>query len=72
MQTALQRLGYKCYHMVEAGNTRSFRYWLEALEAKYENKGKPYRRSEFDKLLGQYSVSHCIPCSGSLEKTELF
>lgn len=28
--------------------------WLEALEAKYDGKGKPYGRAEFDKLLG-----HC-------------
>jgi hypothetical protein len=28
--------------------------WMEALEAKYDGKGKPYGRAEFDKLLG-----HC-------------
>lgn len=26
--------------------------WMEALEAKYDGKGKPYGRAEFDKLLG--------------------
>ena len=29
--------------------------WVEALEAKYEGKGKPYGRQEFDALLG-----HCM------------
>jgi hypothetical protein len=28
--------------------------WTEALEAKYDGKGKPYGRAEFDKLLGHY------------------
>lgn len=56
MQTALERLGYKSYHMLEAGKTSSFRYWLEGLKAKYAGEGKPFGRTEFDKLLGNYSV----------------
>ena len=57
MQRALQRLGYKSYHMMEAGYSRTFPYWLEALKAKYAGEGKPFERPEFDKLLGEYSVS---------------
>jgi hypothetical protein len=30
------------------------KYWLAALQAKFEGKGKPYGRAEFDRLLG-----HC-------------
>ena len=45
--------------MVEAGRTRTFRYWLEALRAKYEGEGEGevYGKVEFDKLLGEFSVS---------------
>ena len=58
MQKALQTLGYKSYHMIEAlRNPKAFDYWLEALEAKYSSVGKPYQRGDFDKLLGDYSVS---------------
>lgn len=57
MQHALQKLGYKSYHMIEgARNPKAFSYWLEALKAKYAGEGKPYERPEFDKLLQNYSV----------------
>lgn len=56
MQMALQRLGYKCYHMLEAGKTSRMGHWLEGLKAKYEGQGKPFGRTEFDKLLQDYSV----------------
>lgn len=58
MQNALPTLGYKSYHMIEAlRHPKAFIYWLEALKAKYSDQGKPYQRVEFDKLLGNYSVS---------------
>jgi hypothetical protein len=56
MQVALQKLGYKSYHMIEGYRTKAMKYWLEALRAKYANEGVPYQRVEFDKLLGDYSV----------------
>ena len=57
MQHALQKLGYKSYHMIEgARNLNAFSYWLEALKAKYAGEGKPYGRTEFDKVLKNYSV----------------
>lgn len=31
--------------------------WLEALEAKYDGKGRPFERKQWDKLLGRYRVS---------------
>ena len=62
MQSALQTLGYKSYHMAEtANNPGSIVYWLEALKAKYLGQGKPYAKAEFDKLLGNYSVSLLHP-----------
>lgn len=42
--------------MVEAGHTKTFSYWLEALKAKYLGDGQPYEQAEFDKLLGNFSV----------------
>lgn len=56
MQHALQKLGIRSYHMTEAGKTKSFNYWHEALKAKYAGEGRPYGRKEFDKLLGEYGV----------------
>lgn len=35
-------------------NPRDNEMWMEAIEAKFDGKGKPYGRAEFDKLLG-----HC-------------
>lgn len=32
-------------------------YWISALEAKYEGKGKPFERAEFDEVFGNYMVS---------------
>lgn len=31
-------------------------FWNEALEAKFEGKGKPFGKEEFDKFLGDYNV----------------
>jgi hypothetical protein len=54
---ALRLLGInECYHGWQPlfENPRDNEMWMEALEAKYDGKGKPYGRAEFDKLLG-----HC-------------
>lgn len=64
LYTALNKLGYRSYHMLETGNNKKDKHydcWLEALTIKYYGKGKPYGRAEFDKLLGKYSVSrNCL------------
>lgn len=46
----------ECYHGWQPlfENSRDNEMWMEALEAKYDGKGKPYGRAEFEKLLG-----HC-------------
>lgn len=47
---------YEFYHGFQAilNNPRDNEMWLEALEAKFDGKGKPYGLEEWDKLLG-----HC-------------
>ncbi|KAF2087020.1 hypothetical protein K490DRAFT_43230 [Saccharata proteae CBS 121410] len=52
---ALKRLGiYQFYHgwLSIFNNPRDNEMWLEALEAKFDNKGDRYTRKEWDKLLG--------------------
>ena len=59
--TALRTLGYATYHGTEVfKNTHDMhlKCWEEGLTAKYYN-GKPYGRSEFDKLLKNYNVNIC-------------
>ena len=34
-----------------------FPLWIEALNAKFRGRGKPFGRLEFDKVLGEYDVS---------------
>ena len=54
---ALEVLGYNgIYHMREVFKNQHGQYWISALEAKYEKKGKPFGRAEFDELLGNYAV----------------
>lgn len=59
---ALKKLGYHPYHMAEAMNTApmDFPLWEEALRAKFYGEGKIWGREEFDKMLGNYDVSHTI------------
>lgn len=52
-------LGYNdTYHGFSASleNPMDCDMWFEALEAKYNKKGKAYGREEFDKLLGHCQV----------------
>ena len=35
-------------------------YWISALEAKYEGKGKPFGREDFENFLGNYAVCMII------------
>lgn len=59
MMVALQKLGLKPYHMIEAVANRDkgdLECWREAVQAKFDGVGKPYGRAEFDKFLGDYEV----------------
>jgi len=67
LYTALGKLGYKSYHMLEIAiseeskkNSHMF-CWDEGLRAKLYGEGKPYGREEFDKVLGSYSAVADIP-----------
>lgn len=61
---ALQMLGYKPYHMAAVmKNPKTIMpCWNDAMEAKYEGKGRPYGREEFDKLLGRHDAVLDVPC----------
>ncbi|KAF2470756.1 uncharacterized protein BDR25DRAFT_369212 [Lindgomyces ingoldianus] len=59
---AMKSLGYSdCYHGYVAvfESPEDCEMWYDALLAKYENRGKPYSREEFDHLLG-----HCQAVCG--------
>ena len=62
--TGLQKLGYTPYHMAVAlGSPRtSLSCWSEALDAKFNKKGKKWGREEFDKILGDYDAVADVPC----------
>lgn len=64
MFTAMQKLGYKPYHMAVAiGSPKSnLNLWNEALKAKYQGQGKKWGREEFDKILGDYDAVCDVPC----------
>ena len=60
MSGALEELGYRAYHMKEVfANFKAnhVEYWHEALSCKYYNRSRQYGKTEFDKVLGEYSVS---------------
>lgn len=61
---AIEMLGInECYHGWDPifGNPRDMEMWQEALEAKFDGKGKLYGREEFDKLLGHCQGVSDIP-----------
>lgn len=42
--------------MREVGRNQHQGRWIEALEAKFEGKGTPYGREQFDEILGDFEV----------------
>lgn len=55
---ALTLLGYnKTYHMKEVFMRGDYPFWIAAMDAKYEGKGKRFGLEEFDEFLGEYMVS---------------
>jgi len=58
MCIALKQLGYvDTYHMKSViENPMDCQMWIEALEAKYFGKGKPFEREDWDQLLGHCQV----------------
>ncbi len=64
MQAALNKLGYRCYHMAEVPNNKHkghFWCWHEAMLAKFKGTGPKYTPPDFAKLLEDYSVRSSHP-----------
>ncbi|KAH8689380.1 P-loop containing nucleoside triphosphate hydrolase protein [Talaromyces proteolyticus] len=63
---ALILLGYRnVYHMREVVTSdRDHRqHWIKAIDAKYEGKGRPYGRVEYDEFLGNFAALTDIPAA---------
>ncbi|KAL8846063.1 MAG: hypothetical protein Q9221_008825 [Calogaya cf. arnoldii] len=66
MQAALEDLGYKSTHHMHKvfqnpGSECSM--WKEALEAKYQNKGRKFTRKDWDQLLGHCQAVVDVPAA---------
>ncbi|KAJ7457730.1 P-loop containing nucleoside triphosphate hydrolase protein [Mycena latifolia] len=63
MRTALETLGYKhTYHMQDVlADPREADFWTEAIDAKFEGKGTPFGRAEWDQLLGHCQAVTDVP-----------
>ena len=70
MRSALQILGYD--HTAHGFDLISHSEiggpWMEAVNAKFLNKGKPYGRAEFDALLGHCAAVTDMPCAAFWEE----
>lgn len=56
---ALRKLGYTSYHMAECwldSANDSMSLWHEAIEAKFNGKGRKFAGEDFDKMLWRYDV----------------
>lgn len=56
---ALRRLGYNPYHAGEMNRdtaNNSLVYWHEAIDAKFNARGRRYEPTDFDKMLWRYDV----------------
>lgn len=59
---ALEILGIPTYHGWRSmENHKQSQLWVEAMQAKYENKGKAWKREDFDQILGDYSACTDFP-----------
>ncbi|KAL3456151.1 NAD dependent epimerase/dehydratase [Aspergillus heterothallicus] len=64
LYTALNELGYNCYHMAEAAldyRNGSLTNWNKAIVAKYDEIGEEFRGEDFDKMLCAYDAVTDIP-----------
>ncbi len=64
--TALKQLGIcDAYHGYSAifDNPRDCEMWVEALDAKFEGKGQPYCRAQFDQLMGHCQAISDMPAT---------
>ena len=65
MHSALDQLGQgPVYHMLSIiHNPIDSTMWIEALDAKYFHKGRPFTRSGWDQLLGHCASITDLPCT---------
>jgi hypothetical protein len=62
MQHALQILGLPCYHAFELyDHVEHCPSWNQAIDAKFFNRGKPYAKEDWDRLLGDYGAVTDVP-----------
>jgi hypothetical protein len=62
LQTALDHLGYKCWHSTHCfGNKTQCKRWIAALDGKYLNKGPPPTRADFDAIFQRYTAVSADP-----------
>ena len=73
MRSALQTLGYD--HTTHGFDLISHPElgppWMEAVNAKFFNQGKPYGRAEFDAFLGHCAAVTDMPCASFWEELML-
>lgn len=63
IREALAQLGLKAYGYKEGALDGHCRYWIEAIDAKFNGIGRPYGPVEFQKLLADYSAVTDIPAA---------
>lgn len=51
------------YHMREVSENKHQGMWVQAIEAKFENKGEGWGRQDFERILAGYEV--CNTCSSA-------
>lgn len=62
MQAALQILGLKCYHSMELfTNVSDCSIWNAALDARFFGRGSPFKRTQWDALLGTFGAVSADP-----------
>ncbi|KAJ7914950.1 hypothetical protein B0H13DRAFT_1491285, partial [Mycena leptocephala] len=71
MRTALKMLGFNDVHYTEAvfANPPPADMWKEAIDAKFSGCGTPYRRAEWDQILGHCQM--CLRCRISLPRESI-
>ncbi|KNG91244.1 hypothetical protein ANOM_000316 [Aspergillus nomiae NRRL 13137] len=65
LYAALKSLGFNTYHyneIVKHKNNQHFQLWLEALQAKYDGIGTPFKGEDFDRMLWNYDAASADPC----------
>ncbi|BCS24050.1 sulfotransferase family protein [Aspergillus puulaauensis] len=71
LYTALNELGYNCYHMTECCldfRNDSLLYWNKAIDVKRRGYGRELKRRHFDLMLWRYDAVTDFPCTLFVEE----